>query len=292
MNQINKLITVALIAIGFLGAPVHAQEANVKELADNVHMINLMGYTSLVVIGDDGVLITDTANPFRAARLRDEIAKLTDKPVTKLVLSHEHFDHTGGTEVFADAEIIAHENAKSLVNLDPLGLFPDEIHTTVDQELVIDMGTTTVELRHFGSADGAAALVVYLPAENIALTADLYGERSLSRAIMMSDTNLLGKRETLNALVDWNLTHSVNGHTPNTDPAILIEEAAFLNDLYDAVLPQVQEILMNATSTGTLIGGIIEMSEALELPEYEDWANYNELPAYGIQMAFALVHAG
>lgn len=288
MNLLRKIVASAII-IGLSCSPAFADKTLVKKLADNVYMVSMMHYASLVVVGDKDVLITDTANEYRASLLRDEIAKITDKPVGKLVLTHEHFDHTDGTEVFAEADIIAQQNAKSVIGLDPLDLFPDEIDITFDKKMAIDMGTTTVELLYFGSADGAAAIVVYLPKEKIALTADLYLERELHRGILMSDTNLLGKRDTLNAMVSWNLKHAINAHLETTDPALLVDAASFMNDLYGAVLPRVEKMLENPKN---LIGDIVEMGDTLKLPKYKNWKNYSELPEYVRQMAFALVHGG
>ena len=51
---------------------------------------------------------------FRTSCFIDE-GKITSKPVGKIVLTHEHFDHTGGTEIFSKAEIIAQKNVKNLV---------------------------------------------------------------------------------------------------------------------------------------------------------------------------------
>ena len=75
-----------------------------------------------------------------------EIAKLTEKPVGKIVLSHEHFDHTGGTEVFQGAEIIAQENVNGVSDLDPLGMFPDKVDQTFETELDIDMGGSVAKI--------------------------------------------------------------------------------------------------------------------------------------------------
>jgi len=68
-----------------------------QRLADNVYSMDVLHYNSLVVIGEDGVLITDPANPFRAGLLQAETAKLTNLPVSKIVMTHEHYDHVGGT---------------------------------------------------------------------------------------------------------------------------------------------------------------------------------------------------
>ncbi|WP_371170935.1 MBL fold metallo-hydrolase [Aliiroseovarius sp. 2305UL8-7] len=161
--------------------------------------------------------MTDTANGFRAGLLANEVAKLTDKPVGKIVLSHEHFDHTGGTEVFEGAEIIAQENAVAVADLDPLGMFPDTLDQTYATNMDIDMGTTLVRLHHFGAADGVANTIVQLPNEKSVAVADMYVDGGLNPGLFLTDANLLGNRKVLNEVASWDIEHAVNAHTTNTD---------------------------------------------------------------------------
>ena len=267
-----------------------AQNGSVSQLADDVYSIHLLGYSSLVVIGNNGVLITDTANPYRAELLKTEISKLTDKPVTQIVLTHEHFDHTGGTGVFEDAEIIAQGNARSFHSVDPLGSFPDQIDVTFDDTLSIDMGTTNVVLKHFGPADGVAATIVHLPDDKIAMSADLYGDQYLTPGMFLTDTNQLGVRLVLNEMANWDLEHAVNAHSQSTNPKSIAETAAFFNALYDGISPEVQRILKEDPANA--FSKIIEMADAFELPEYSGWGNYDSLPTHARKMAFAIMHGG
>lgn len=75
---------------------------------------------SIVVVGDDGVLVVDThINPAVARAVIDKIRSLTDVPVTHVVNTHWHDDHTNGNhayrEAFPDVTIIAHRDTlKSL----------------------------------------------------------------------------------------------------------------------------------------------------------------------------------
>ncbi len=57
----------------------------------------------------------------RAQSLKDEIAKLTDTPATTIGLTHEHYDHVGGTGLFPDAAIVCHRNCQPVFNLSSLG---------------------------------------------------------------------------------------------------------------------------------------------------------------------------
>ena len=67
---------------------------------------------SVAVIGDKGVVVFDTgARPSSARAMLNQIRRLTDKPVSRVVNSHWHPDHWSGNEIYARAfpgvEIIA-----------------------------------------------------------------------------------------------------------------------------------------------------------------------------------------
>ncbi len=279
-----------LITLFLSSSTVFAQQVNVQELENHVYSINILGYTSLIVIGEDEVLITDPANTYRANLLKVEISKLTSKPVGKIVLTHEHFDHTGGTEVFKNVEIIAQRNVKAVKDLDPLNMFPDTVDITFNEKMTIAMGTTTVELIHLGAADGVAGVIPYLPNEKIALSSDLYSGQALYPPIYLTDANLLGYRKILNQLVSWNLKHAVNTHSKKTSIKFLKKNAEFYNDLYDLVFPKIQDLYMN--NPAGMIDGIIKMSKTLKMPKYKSWKGYKYLPSYIQKMGFDISHGG
>ncbi|MGK7312995.1 MAG: MBL fold metallo-hydrolase [Candidatus Longimicrobiales bacterium M2_2A_002] len=59
---------------------------------------------SLLVIGEDGVLVVDTQQSPRAAKeVLEEVRRRTDLPVRWVVNTHWHADHVWGNQVYADA---------------------------------------------------------------------------------------------------------------------------------------------------------------------------------------------
>lgn len=76
--------------------------------------------TTVIVIGEDGVLLFDPAGfPLQGERVLAKVKELTDLPVTHMAISHWHGDHHLGLykilEEYPDAEIITHEfTAKAL----------------------------------------------------------------------------------------------------------------------------------------------------------------------------------
>ncbi len=76
---------------------------------------------SVVIVANDGVLVFDAnGTPSAADAVLAEIRKLTKAPVRYLVLSHWHWDHWYGAEVYKRAfptlQIIGHERTKALMS--------------------------------------------------------------------------------------------------------------------------------------------------------------------------------
>ena len=273
-------------------APTALAAPHVKQLADNVYMMSENHYTSLVVVGDEGVLVTDPAFTPRAESMKAAIAGITDKPVTTIVLSHEHYDHVGGTEVFPDAQVICHSACQAVFDLDVSGQAPGEVHQTFDDFLEVDFAGTTVNLHYYGPADGFGSAVVHLPKERVAFTADIYAERALTNEMWMDDDNYLAIRKVLEALQKMDLAHAVTAHSFNTSPEIVDENAAFVEDLFNLVGGEIREA-MQAGGPGQVFRSLYKWPNELKLPQYADWQGYDEyLPAHVRRMALSIFHGG
>jgi len=70
---------------------------------------------SIMIEGDDGIIIVDTLSTYEAAKeVITEFRKITDKPVKAIIYTHGHLDHVHGTGAFLeegpDIEIYAHDS--------------------------------------------------------------------------------------------------------------------------------------------------------------------------------------
>ena len=65
-----------------------------------------------IVVLDDAVVAVDAQYPVSAADFRGSIPTVTDKPVTHLLLTHDHGDHVFGNQAFDDCEIVSHRRLK------------------------------------------------------------------------------------------------------------------------------------------------------------------------------------
>lgn len=83
----------------------------ISQITDRVRIAVGWGHSNCIIIeGDTSLILVDTLDSdARAARLRDELARLTDKPVKTIIYTHGHPDHRGGSGAFKDTveEIIA-----------------------------------------------------------------------------------------------------------------------------------------------------------------------------------------
>lgn len=291
MPQHLKKINLTLALLFSLSAG--AASSQMRELADDVYMFSESRYVSLVVVGDDGVLITDPANPARAESLKNAVAEVTDKAVALIVLTHEHYDHVGGTEVFPGAEVVCHRSCSAVFALDVLGIAPDKVDVAFGDFLSLDVGGKAVHLHHYGPTDGFGSIVMFLPDHRIAYTADLYAPRALTNGLWMEDYNYLAARRALRELKSRNLLHAVNSHFDDTSVRTVEENLEFVEDLYNLVFGEIQKALQAGGPAAVAQGGITKWQNELKLPKYADWDGYDEhLPVHIRRMAMSIFHGG
>ena len=109
-------------------------ERKIHRIGDNVYSaVGWSGCNSIMVVGDDGVIIVDTGDAVQWAReVAAEFRKITDKPVRAVIYTCFHLDHINGVKAFASIDdvnagrvhIIAHEtllaNVTKSVKLAPI----------------------------------------------------------------------------------------------------------------------------------------------------------------------------
>ena len=158
-----------------------------EKLGDGVYLI-LGGYAALAVdMGNHITVVEGPQSDDRANAIIAEAKKLIpNKPVTEVVNTHAHFDHSGGLRAFVaeGATIVTQEVNKPYfekIFKNPHTIAPDRlaqnpkkpVFKTVKDHMTITDGTHTIELYHqlnFGHHEGM--LLVYLPKEKMLLEAD------------------------------------------------------------------------------------------------------------------------
>ena len=169
-------------------------EPGVKQLAPNIYAYiqsRATWYWSNAgfVVGKDYVVVVDSlATVGLTQRLRDEIRKITDKPIRYLINTHHHGDHIWGNHVFAGAIIISHDYCRretiqarimdpALLNtifpeFDFRGIATTPADITFDKQLTLHMDEREIRLLHFGPGHTIDDVIVHLPDEGIIFAGD------------------------------------------------------------------------------------------------------------------------
>ncbi|MCW9033735.1 MAG: alkyl/aryl-sulfatase [Rhodospirillales bacterium] len=106
-------------------AELHAHTAEfhkeVIKVTEGVYVA--VGYglaNSILLEGDDGVVIVDTMESNETARaVKADFAKITQKPIKALVFTHNHTDHIFGSGVFAEGgspKVFAHKSTNYYID--------------------------------------------------------------------------------------------------------------------------------------------------------------------------------
>ena len=185
-NAISGLALVAgLAAWGTLAlAQAPGQPLTVKKVKDNIYFVEGGGGNSSIIIGQNGVIVVDVKTTLEAGKgIVDQVGKLTNKPITTVILTHSDGDHVNGLPAFPKGiTIIAHENDKKEMEqalaagargAPPKEYLPNKVVTQNRESDTINGVKMT--LIHIANAHTSGDLAVYLPDEKVAITGDLIG---------------------------------------------------------------------------------------------------------------------
>ena len=96
-----------------LGQQIDYSKLEIKtaDLGHGVYLLNWQGGDSIVLVGDDGVLLVDTSVVQMGAKIKAAIARVSAKPIKLVINTHAHADHFGANELMAQggAVIIGHD---------------------------------------------------------------------------------------------------------------------------------------------------------------------------------------
>jgi cyclase len=181
LGFVTLAATVALVFPAAAQAPP-AGPFMVHQLKPNVYWVEGGGGNSGVIIGEKGVIVVDAkTTPAGGKELIEDIAKITSKPVTTVILTHSDGDHVNGLASFPTGlTIIAQENnkkeqeealAKGGRGAPPADHLPTQVVTKNKENRKID--GVKFELLHWAPAHTSGDLVIYLPTEKIVFTGDI-----------------------------------------------------------------------------------------------------------------------
>jgi glyoxylase-like metal-dependent hydrolase (beta-lactamase superfamily II) len=161
-------------------------EIVLRALRGNIHVLEGSGGNIGVFAGRDGKLLVDAGFPVSRPKITAALQRLGSGPITQLVNTHWHFDHTDGNEWIHDAgaTIIAHENTRRHLSkatrvegwqytfpAAPAGALPTIVFS--DEHRLHANGSAIV-LRHYAPAHTDSDISVLFVEANVLMTGDTW----------------------------------------------------------------------------------------------------------------------
>ena len=145
----------------------------IEKLSDQLYAFRYTFYRNIILIGNDGIIVTDPLTPEAAVILNDELKKISDKPIKYVAYSHSHWDHVSGGQVFKDqgASFVAHEQCLQnwLENPSKNVVKPDQVFAN---EYRIDVGNSALEMYYFGPSHDNCRVVFLTQPDRYIFIAD------------------------------------------------------------------------------------------------------------------------
>ena len=251
------LVLGTLIGIGALSLAVSGQAppagptakalavTKIEKVKDNLYVITgssaedqsaFAGGNTAVFITDAGVTVVDTKLPGWGQTVLDRIKTVTSKPVTRIVNTHTHGDHTGSNEFFgASIESIVQENTKAnMAKMDEFKGAKAQFlpKKTYKDKLTVGSGKDQIDLYYFGPGHTNGDSFVVFTALRTMHVGDIFAWKALPYVDTGNGGSVVEQPRTLAKAVATvkNVDTIINGHIPVGTWNDLREYADFTKD--------------------------------------------------------------
>lgn len=199
----RRIVLIMLLWVGGLAVAVAAYQQQprskgsaIEKVKDNLYYIRggdpndaatFAGSNVIVFVTDAGVVLVDSMYPGHGREILDKVRSVTPKPVTMLINTHAHGDHTGSnTEFPATIDVLAHENAKAALSrpCDPTRppcFIGDNAkflpRKTFKDRMSLLSGKDQIDLYYFGRGHTNGDAWIVFPALGTMATGDMFSRK-------------------------------------------------------------------------------------------------------------------
>ena len=282
---VTAVLTAPLLMVSVFAGSAAAE--NTSMVADGVYSYAPGdGYASMFVVTADGVIAVEPVNTKHAEGMLKAIKSVTDKPVRYLLHSHNHWDHSGGGQVFraAGAKILAHKEAYDWMqaNLGRDMVLPDEGWNGKRKD--ITLGGTTLEMHYVGMSHGLGMTVFRVAQQKVVYIADVVTPKRVLFTIV-PDFNINEWKRALSEIEALDFDKAIFSHEGSSGyiggKSDVVENREFIQDL--------QAVIIAEFKKGT---HFTKIPQIVKLPKYENWAKYNEWLSMNVWRVMLDMHMG
>ena len=155
-------------------APLPDSGYGYYQIAENAWFVHDDFENMVFFVTDDGVVVVDP-KPDVSPFVLKVIPQVTDKPITHVIYSHHHRDHSQGAYLFPEeAILIAEKDTAELLAVanDPKRPMPDVVF---DDEYVLETGGLRLEMKDLGrNWHSQDDIVIWAPEQKILFAVDMF----------------------------------------------------------------------------------------------------------------------
>ncbi len=241
------------MAVTAAQTPAAPKVVTADKIGETLYVLKGGGGNTALFLTAKGAVLVDTKNPGWGQPLLDAVKAITSLPVTMVINTHAHYDHTNGQVEFpAAVEVVAHENTKRYMEeANPVyalqtGPQPNIFKAhgergmpsrTFSTMLTLNSGADRIDLHYFGRAHTGGDTYVVFPALGVMHVGDTFPNRDLPIMDKNNGGSGIAFPETLTrAAAVAGVTTIINGHSPTTmTPADVKTYAGFIREFVTAV---------------------------------------------------------
>ena len=253
-----------------------------------------------IIVGDDGVMVVDAqATPALAADVIARVAKVTDKPIKYVLLTHYHAVRALGASAFKAAEILASDATRSLIaergqqDMDSeVARFPRLFRAaetisgltwptmTFPDQISIWLGRREVRILHIGRGHTAGDVVAIVPDAGVVFAGDLVEYKS---ACYCGDAHFTDWPATLDHLAEMQAHALVPGRgAALTTPEMVKEGIEITSDFIATLYGSVQE----SVAKGRSLKEAFDFVRLTMDPKFKSFAIYEHCLPFNVARAY------
>ncbi|MFN3657827.1 MAG: MBL fold metallo-hydrolase [Pseudolabrys sp.] len=253
-----------------------------------------------VIVGDDGVMVIDAqATPAMASELIARVAKVTDKPIKYVLLTHYHAVRVLGASAFKGAELLASDMTRGMIvergkqDMDSeIGRFPRLFRAvetipgltwptvTFPDQMSVWLGRREVRIMHVGRGHTAGDVIAVVPDAGVVYSGDLVEYKS---ACYCGDAHFTDWPATLENLAELQANALVPGRgAALTTPELVQEGIEMTTDFITTLYGSVQE----SVAKGRSLKDAFDFARLAMDPKFKSFAIYEHCLPFNVSRAY------
>ena len=257
MNLKKYIFLFVLLFAGLAYAQQDFSKVDIKtiQLTPGLYMLAGAGGNLGLSVGENGAFLIDDQYAPLTEKIKKAIADETDKPITFLINTHWHMDHTGGNENFGKGGtiIVAHNNVRKRMekgqfmkafNFD-IPPAPDAALpvVTFPKSLTFHWNDETIEVVHLPESHTDGDAVIFFKEANVIHTGDIFFNGIYPFIDAGSGGTLKGMLKSIDLILERTSpdTRIIPGHGPLADVSDLKAYKQMLSTVYGRISKLMKE---------------------------------------------------